>query len=96
MMLFVVTQVHTPELCPSDNPELVKKTVSVVGSKAHAEKSGVKVFGSYIAPEEHALFFIIESNDYEKIVDFFRPIMKMGTLRITPVSTLGDVVPKFE
>ena len=95
-MLFVVTHEHSPELCPSDNPELVKKTVSIVASKAHAEKSGVKVLGSYIAPPEHVLFFIIESNNYEKIVDFFRPIMKMGTLRIMPVSVLGDVASKFE
>jgi uncharacterized protein with GYD domain len=95
-MLFVATHVHTPELCPSNNPELIKKTVSVVASKAHAEKSGVKVLGSYIAPEEHALFFIIESGDYAKIVDFFRPIMKMGTLKLTPVSTLESAVPKFE
>ena len=95
-MLFVATHVHTPELCPSNNPELVKKTVSVVASKAHAEKSGVKVLGSYIAPEEHVLFFIIESSDYAKIVDFFRPIMKMGTLKLTPVSTLESAVPKFE
>lgn len=95
-MLFVVTHEHPPELCPSDNPELVKKTVSIVASKAHAEKSGVKVLGSYIAPPEHVLFFIIESNDYGKIVDFFRPMMKMGTLRIMPVSVLEDVRSKFE
>ena len=95
-MLFVVTHKHTPELCPGDNPELMKKTVSVVASKAHAEKSGVKVLGSYIAAPEHVLFFIIESNDYGKIIDFFRPIMTMGTLRITPVSVLADTISKFE
>jgi uncharacterized protein with GYD domain len=95
-MLFVVTHEHSPELCPSDKPELVKKTVSIVASKAHAEKSGVKLLGSYIAPPEHVLFFIIESNDYGKIVDFFRPIMKMGTLRIMPVSALEEIKSKFE
>jgi uncharacterized protein with GYD domain len=95
-MLFVVTHVHPPELCPSDNPELVKKTVSIVASKAHAEKCGVKVLGSYIAPPEHVLFFIIESDDYGKIVDFLRPIMKMGTPRIVPVSVMEDVKSKFE
>ena len=95
-MLFLAIHVHTPELCPSDNPELVKKTVSVLATKAHADKSGIKVLGSYIAPEEHMLFFIIESSDYTKIVDFFRPIMKMGTLKLTPVSTLESAVPRFE
>jgi hypothetical protein len=95
-MLFVVTHEHPPELCPSDNPELVKKTVSKVASKAHADKSGVKLLGSYAAPPEHAFFFIVESNDYGKIVDFFRPIMKMGTLRIMPVSVLEEIKSKFE
>jgi uncharacterized protein with GYD domain len=95
-MLFVVTHVHPPELCPCDNPELVKKTVGVMGSKAHAEKSGVRVLGSYMVPEEHTFFFIIESNDYGKIMDFFKPIAKLGTLRITPVGVLGELVTKFE
>ena len=94
-MLFVATHLHTPELCPSNDPELVKKTVSVLATKAHAEKSGVTVLGSYIAPEEHVLFFILESNDYGKIVDFFRPVMKMGTLKLTPVNTLGEIREKF-
>jgi hypothetical protein len=95
-MLFVCTHVHTPELCPSGDPEQVKKTVGAMASKSHAEKSGVNVHGSYIAPEEHVLYFVIEADNYGRIVDFFRPMMKMGTLRVTPVSNLADAVPKFE
>lgn len=95
-MLFMVIHTHTPELCPSDKPEMVKKTVDVVASNAHAKKCGVKVLGSYIAPPEHVLFFILESDDYGKIVDFFRPLMKMGTPRIIPIGILGEVVPKFK
>ena len=95
-MLFVCTHTHTPELCPSDNAEMVKKTVGTMASKAHADKCGVKVNCSYIAPEEHLLYFVIEAGEYQRIVDFFRPVMKMGTLRVTPVSNLADAVPKFE
>lgn len=95
-MLFVVIHTHTPELCPSGKPELVKKTVDVVASEGHANKSGVKVLGSFVAPPEHTLFFVIEADDYGKIVDFFRPLMKMGTARIIPVDTLGKIVPKFK
>jgi hypothetical protein len=96
MMLFMVIHTHTPELCPSDKPELIKKTTDVLTSKAHAKKCGVKVLGSYIAPLEHTLFFIIESDDYGKIVDFFRPYMKIGTPRIIPVGVLEEVLPKFK
>jgi len=93
--LFVVIHAHTPELCPSDKPEMLKKTVDVVASEEHAKKSGVNVLGSFIAPPEHTLFFVLESDDYGKIVDFFRPLMKIGTPRIIPVDTLGKLVPKF-
>lgn len=92
----MVTHCHTPELCPSDSPEKIKRTLDIVTSETHAKSAGVKVLGSYIAPPEHTLFFIIESDTYEKIVDFFRPLMKMGTPRIVPVNQLKSTVEKFK
>ncbi len=94
-MLFVVTHVHTPELCPSGDPKAVERTVGVVASDDHAKKTGVRVLGRYIAPPEHTLFFVIESDNYGKVVDFFTPLMKMGTPRITPVYALGKAIEKF-
>jgi hypothetical protein len=95
-LLFVVSHCHTPELCPSDSPEKIKRTIHIVASEAHAKSTGVKVLGSYIAAPEHTLFFIIESDTYEKIIDFFRPMMKIGTPRIVPVSQLKPTVEKFK
>ncbi len=95
-MLFVVIHTHTPELCPSGDPEKARKTIDVLGQEAHALKAGVKVLGSYIAPPEHTIFFIIESESYEALVDFFRPQMKVGTLRVIPVSPLRSAVDKFK
>jgi len=95
-MLFVAVHTHTPELCPSDSPEMVKKTVDVVASEKHAKKTGVKVLGSYIAPPEHVLFFILEADDYDNVIEFFRPLMKIGTPRIIPVGVLGKTVTRFK
>ncbi len=95
-MLFVAIHTHTPELCPADSPEKIKKTVDIVASEKHAKKTGVKVLGSYSAPPDHTLFFVLEANDYDCVIDFFRPLMKLGTARIIPVGVLGKVVTKFE
>jgi hypothetical protein len=94
-MLFHIEHIHTPELCPSDSPKTIEKTVSVVASDEHAKKSGVKVLGRYIAPTEHRLFFIVEAESYEAITAFLEPMMKMGTPRITPVSELGEAIKPF-
>ncbi len=91
-MLFVVTHTHTPELCPTDNPENVKKTVDLLAQENHVRKSKVKVLGSYIAPPEHTLYFILEADSYEAITEFLRPVMKIGTPRIVPVSPLAAAV----
>lgn len=95
-MLFVVTHTHTPELCPSGDPENLKKTVDVLAQESHARKSNVKVLGSYIAPTEHTLYFILEADSYEAITEFFRPVMKIGTPRIVPVSPLAAAVEAFK
>ena len=94
-MLFHIEHIHTPELCPSDNPKKIEETVSIVASDEHAKKTGVKVLGRYIAPTEHRLFFIVESASYESITDFLKPMIKMGTPRITPVSELGKAIQPF-
>lgn len=95
-MLFVAVHTHTPELCPSGDPEKVKKTVDVLAEESHAKKSKVKVLGSYIAPPDHTLFLILETDSYDAIVDFFRPAMKIGTLRIMPVNPLGPGLEPFK
>lgn len=82
---------HTPESCPSDDPEKAKKTTGLLSQESHAKESKVKVLATYIAPPEHTLFFILEADRYEPIIEFFRPSMKIGTSGIVPVSSLGPL-----
>ena len=91
-MLFIVTHVHAPDHCPSGDPEMMKKTVGALAGESTAKKANVKVLGSYIAPPEHTLFFILDADTYDNIVNFFEPAMKLGTAKIVPVTPLKTVV----
>jgi uncharacterized protein with GYD domain len=90
-MLFVAIHEHAPESCPADDPAPVHK----LANAKHIRDSGVKVLGSYIAPPEHQLFFILEADDYSQVVRFFRPLMKIGTPDIVPVQTLAEALGIF-
>ncbi len=90
-MLFMATHEHSPEACPVDKPEPIHQ----MADEKHIKESGVKVLGSYIAPPEHTLHFVLEADDYSKVVRYFRPLMKIGTPSIMPVQTLAEALGIF-
>lgn len=91
-MLFVATHTHTPESCPAGGD---LAPLHLIASTEHAAKCKVKVLGSYAAPPEHTFYFVLDAKDYPSIVEFFRPLMKIGAPRITPVETLQQTVGVF-
>lgn len=90
-MLFIATHEHTPEACPADNPTQVHQMVN----EEHIKESGVKVLGSYVAPPEHVLYFVLEADEYAQVVRYFRPLMKMGSVDIVPVQTIAEATGIF-
>ena len=90
-MQFVVTHVHAPSDCPSDQPEVMKKLGHDL-SDVEAMKKGVKLLGSYIAPLEHTFFFLLEADSLAKVTDFLKPAAKLGTANVTPVDEFQKVV----
>ena len=90
-MLFLVTHEHTAETCPVDNPKQVRQLLDA----KHIKDAGAKVVGSYIAPPEHVLYFVLEADDYSKVVKYLRPMMKIGTPDIVPVQTLEEALGIF-
>ncbi len=90
-MLFVVTHEHAPESCPADDPAPVHKLVD----ENHIRESGVKVLGSYVAPPEHVLYFVLEADEYAQVVRYFRPMMKIGNVDIVPVQTVAEAMGIF-
>jgi hypothetical protein len=83
-VLFHITQVHTPDLCPRDEG----------GSNSLFDDSvaGVRLVGRYGANAQHTLFLVVEAEDVNAIHKFLWPGFKHCTSTITPVSEVP--VPK--
>ncbi|MFQ5891665.1 MAG: DUF3303 domain-containing protein [Candidatus Methanofastidiosia archaeon] len=77
-MLFLITQTHTPELCPKD----------VGGSKTlyNQKAEGVKLRAMYGAFSQHTIYYIVESDSLQAIHKFLDPGWVSCTCTITPVS----------
>lgn len=77
-MLFLITQVHTPENCP-------KKTG---GSQALYDPNaeGVKLKAMYGAFAQHVMYYIVEADSQQAIYKFLDPGWIYCTSTITPVS----------
>ena len=76
-MLFHITQVHSPELCPRDEG----------GSNSlYAGVDGVTLIGRYGANAQHTLFYILEADDVDAVHRFLWPGFQRCTSTITPVS----------
>ncbi len=91
-MNFLVTHNHTPEQCPSGNPEMLKVLREVCPTTEFAEECGVKVLSSWIAVPEHTMYFVLEADSYDSVVKYFEPIMGIGTARVTPVLEYAKAV----
>jgi hypothetical protein len=83
-MLFHITQVHTPELCP--------KNEGGSNSLFNPDVPGIKLIGRYGANAQHTLFFIVETDDVQAIHKFLWPGFTRCTSTVTPVSEVP--VPK--
>jgi hypothetical protein len=90
-VLFMVTLVHSPELC------FGKKEYNKVGKewftkmKASPKKYGVKVHGAWICPIEHVFYIMLESNDFKAISGLLSPpILTHHTGKISPLITVEE------
>ena len=83
-MLFHITQVHSPELCPRDE--------GGSNSLYDASAEGVTLIGRYGANAQHTLFLVVEAEDVDAVHRFLCPGFKRCTSTVTPVSEVP--VPK--
>jgi hypothetical protein len=77
-MLFLITQVHTPENCPKE----------VGGSKTLYDPNaeGVKLKAMYGAFAQHVIYYIVDADSPQAIDKFLDPGWLRCTSTITPVS----------
>jgi hypothetical protein len=76
-MLFMITQVHTPETCPTDEG----------GSDALIDKTaeGVDVKGRWGAWSHHTVWYLVETDSLDAVQRFVEPGMKRCTCTVAPV-----------
>ena len=79
-MLFHVTVDHSPETCPvvNNTPE---KRITAEG----AEKAGVKLVLALGGSAQHCTFYVVETDDTNKLYDFLNPALSWAKCDIMPV-----------
>jgi hypothetical protein len=90
-MMFVVTLVHSPEMCLAREEFHAEFIAWYDGMKDRAKKHDILIHGAYVCPNEHTFYFVLESGDAKNIAAFFDGIMLTNhTGRISPVITLTE------
>ncbi len=76
-MLFMITQVHTPETCPKD----------AGGADILIDKNaeGVTVKGRWGAWSHHTIWYLVEADSADAILHFLDPGLKRCTCTVEPV-----------
>lgn len=75
-MLFMITQVHTPQACPIDEggPDvLINKNAEVA------------ILGRWGAWWQHTVYYLVEADSAEAVQRFLEPGEKRCTSTVTPV-----------
>ncbi|MFQ6134273.1 MAG: DUF3303 domain-containing protein [Nitrososphaerales archaeon] len=90
--MFLIRHTHSPERCPGSKGAGAGKEFLKSLSEEEASKEGVKIIGSYIAPTEHTLVFIVDAENLRKVEGFtFDRLALVGETKITPVLTIKEV-----
>jgi len=76
-MLFMITQVHTPETCPID-----QGGSDVLFNK---DAQGVTLKGRWGAWSHHTIWYLVEANELAAIQSFLDPGLKRSTCTVEPV-----------
>jgi len=97
-MMFVVTLVHTPEMCLAREEFGTESRSWINGMDDRAKKLGMQIHGAYSCPNEHTFYFILESKDLENISAFFSGIMlthHSGRISsVIPLKKAADILIK--
>ncbi len=81
-MQFLITQIHDPENCPKDIGGFRKVLI-------YENVDGLTLNNVFIEHGSHTILYLVETDDYDKIVKFLEPGMLKCTSSITPVSSLS-------
>ena len=88
-MQFLITQTHDPQNCPKDIGGFRKVFIN-------ENVDGLTLNNVFIEHGSHTIVYIVETDNYDKIVKFLEPGMLKCTSSISPVSSLsvGETLEK--
>ena len=75
-MLFHITHVHTPELCPYHDPEKARATYGKMLSSA--ESLGVTLVGVWVDAPAHTIYIVAETDSSQKLEEMLGPGFDIG------------------
>jgi hypothetical protein len=76
-MLFMITQVHTPESCPKDEGS--------ANSLINAKAKGIAVKGRWGAWPHHTIWYLVDAESLEAVQSLLEPGMKRCTCTVEAV-----------
>jgi hypothetical protein len=89
LLLFLVTLVHSPELCFARKEYNEEGKQWFNNMKESAEEYGVKIQGAWVCPIQHVFYVMLESSDFKGISGFLSPpILTHHNGKITPLITV--------
>lgn len=87
---FIATLEHTPENCwaREEHEEMARDWIGSMDERAG--ERDVELHGTYVTPNEHKLYFILDADTVDGISGFLdSPFLEDHTGHVAPVMTLG-------
>jgi hypothetical protein len=82
-MKFHATLTHTPESCPGP-----RGGPPVTDWPARASEVGIELVSAVQCQMSHSQYFVVETDEYAKLHEFFMPFQGISTAEFTPVRDL--------
>jgi hypothetical protein len=88
-MQFLITQIHDPQDCPKNIGGFRKVFIN-------ENVDGLTLNNVFIEHGSHTIIYIVETDNYDKVIKFLEPGMLKCTSSISPVSSLsvGEILKK--
>lgn len=96
-MLFHARLTHSPAQCWARDEHEGKATEMVARLEDAEDTYGVSVHSSYVAPNEHAFYFIIEADTFEGLTGLFGPpLLQDHDADIVPITSFGKAMDALD
>ena len=90
MSLFLIEHHHTPETCPTRNPDMVRALRSHV-TQENALRFGVNLLADWVNESEHTVILVVETDSQEKADKFASPFRQVGSVAVKAGETCEQV-----